>query len=82
MNGGGPEAFDPDAALEEIRELTRGFGTRLAYLVGQLDDHLCGGCGALPQDWQPDPGVIAERFFRNQPRRTSRAERRGKPAVS
>lgn len=75
-------AFDPDAALEEIRELTRGFGTRLAHLVGQLDDHLCGGCGTLPQDWQPDPGVIAERFFRNQPRRTSRAERRGKAAVS
>lgn len=68
--------FDPDEALDEIRELTRGFGTRLAYLVGQLDGHLCGGCGTLPQDWQPDPGVIAERVSRNQPRRTSRAERR------
>jgi hypothetical protein len=69
--------FNPDAALEEIRKLTWGFGTRLAYLIGRLDDHLCGGCGALPQDWQPDPGVIVERVMRNQPRRTSRAERRG-----
>lgn len=76
-----PTAFDPDGALEEIRELCRADGLEargdpLAVLVARLDDHLFAGCGALPQDWQPDPGVIAERFFRNQPRRTSRAERR------
>ena len=42
--------FDPDAALDEIRELTRGFGTRLAYLAGQLDEYLQRG-GDLPRDW-------------------------------
>lgn len=74
--------FDPDEALEEIRELSEGFGTRLAYLIDRLDDWLIVG-GRLPFEWaHPEPAVIAERFFRNQPRRTSRAERRGKPAVS
>jgi hypothetical protein len=42
--------FDPDAALAEIRKLTWGFGTRLAYLVGQLDESLQRG-GDLPRDW-------------------------------
>ena len=73
--------FEPDAALERMRELAgpwheTGDPLELAELFRQLDDHLCGGCGALPQDWQPDPGVIAERVMRNQPRRTSRSERR------
>jgi hypothetical protein len=73
--------FDPDEALEEIRELCHAddleaTGNPLAVLIAALDDHLCGGCGTLPQDWQPDPGVIAERVMRNQPRRTSRKERR------
>jgi hypothetical protein len=45
-----PEGFDPDAALEEIRKLTYGFGTRLAYLVGQLDEYLQRG-GDLPREW-------------------------------
>jgi hypothetical protein len=70
--------FDPDAALEEMRELagSEDNANEVVKLFRRLDDHLCGGCGALPQDWQPDPGVIAERSFRNQPRRTSRKERR------
>ena len=79
-------AFNPDEALEEIRELCHADdlearGNPLAVLIARLDDHLCGGCGALPQDWQPDPGVIAERFMRNQPRRTSRKERDRKSVV-
>ena len=70
--------FDPDEALAEIRELagSEDNANEVVRLFRRLDDHLCGGCGALPQDWQPDPGVIAERVARNQPRRTSRAERR------
>ena len=70
--------FDPDKALAEMRELagSEDNANEVVRLFRKLDDHLCGGCGALPQDWQPDPGVIAERFMRNQPRRTSRKERR------
>jgi hypothetical protein len=68
--------FDPDAALDEIRELTTGFGTRLAYLVGKLDHWLIVG-ERLPEEWaHPEPGVMAEHFFRKQPKRTSRSGRR------
>jgi hypothetical protein len=70
------EGFDPDKALDEIRELTRGYGTRLAYLVHLLDHWLIVG-ERLPLEWaHPEPGVIAERVMRRQPRRTTRAERR------
>jgi hypothetical protein len=69
--------FSPDEALEEIRELTRGFGTRLAILVRQLDNCIVRSGGtALPQEWQYEPAVHFERLTRNQPRRTSRKERR------
>jgi hypothetical protein len=45
------DGFDPDSALDEIRALTRGFGTRLAYLVRELDEHLAHGRG-LPRAWR------------------------------
>lgn len=69
--------FSPDEALEEIRELTRGFRTRLAILIGQLDDCIVRSGGTrLPLDWQYEPAVHFERLMRNQPGRTSRSERR------
>jgi hypothetical protein len=46
--------FSPDAALDEIWRLTSGHRTRLAYLVGQLDEHLRHG-GGLPRAWQVPP---------------------------
>lgn len=48
------DGFDPDAALDEIRKLTRGFGTRLAYLVLELDEHLKHG-RELPRAWRVPP---------------------------
>jgi hypothetical protein len=74
--------FDPDDALEEIRELCHtddleARGDPLAVLIAALDDHIVRSGGtALPQDWQYEPGVHLERLMRNQPRRTSRSERR------
>lgn len=72
--------FDPDDALEEIRELCHADdlearGDPLASLVAALDHWLIVG-ERLPAEWaHPEPGVIAERVMRNQPRRTSRSER-------
>jgi hypothetical protein len=46
-------------------------------LIAALDDHIVrsGGTG-LPQEWQYEPAVHFERLMRNQPKRTSRSERR------
>jgi len=42
-----------------------------------LDSHIVRSGGTeLPQDWRYEPGVHFERLMRNQPRRTSRSERR------
>jgi hypothetical protein len=74
--------FDPDDALEEIRDLCHADdlearGDPLAVLVAALDDHIVRSGGTeLPQDWRYEPGVHFERLMRNQPRRTSRSERR------
>jgi len=74
--------FDPDEALEEIRDLCHADdlearGDPLAVLIAALDDHIVRSGGtALPQDWRYEPGVHFERLMRNQPRRTTRAERR------
>lgn len=74
--------FDPDAALEEIRELCHADdlearGDPLAVLIAALDDHIVGSGGSdLPLDWQYEPAVHFERLMRNQPKRTSRSERR------
>jgi hypothetical protein len=72
--------FDPDEALEEIRSLCSDRwpedGDPLVERVRQLDHWLLVG-ERLPAEWaHPEPAVIAERFMRKQPRRTSREERR------
>jgi len=68
--------FDPDKALEEMRETAAGRSDNLAKLFRRLDHWLITG-ERLPFEWaHPEPGVIAERVMRNQPHRTSRAERR------
>jgi hypothetical protein len=74
--------FSPDEALEEIRALCHeddleARGDPLAILVAALDDHIVRSGGtALPVDWQYEPAVHFERLMRNQPRRTSRKDRR------
>jgi hypothetical protein len=74
--------FDPDDALEEIRELCHADdlearGDPLAVLIAALDNHIVRSGGSdLPQDWQYEPAVYFERLMRNQPKRTSRSERR------
>jgi hypothetical protein len=79
-----PDGFDPDDALDEIRDLCHADdlearGDPLAVLIAALDDHIVrsGGTG-LPQEWQYEPGVHLEHIIgqRRQPRRTSRSERR------
>jgi hypothetical protein len=82
VSGDLPEGFDPDDALEEIRELCladdlEARGDPLAVLIAALDDHIVrsGGTG-LPQEWQYEPAVHFERLMRNQPKRTSRSGRR------
>lgn len=68
--------FDPDDALEKMREAAIPRSDDLARLFRRLDHWLIAG-ERMPAEWaHPDPGVIAERSFRNQPRRTSRQERR------
>lgn len=71
--------FDPDEALDQIREMSgaEDNANEVVTLFGKLDHWLIVG-GRLPREWaHPEPGVIAERVMRNQPRRTSRQERRG-----
>lgn len=74
--------FDPDAALERIRELVKPWTEiaellELQELVASLDSRIVRSGGtALPLDWQYEPGVHFERLMRNQPKRTSRSERR------
>jgi hypothetical protein len=81
-NGDLPEDFDPDAALERLRELVKPWTEmaellELQELVAALDNHIVRSGGtALPQDWQYEPAVHFARLMRNQPRRTSRRERR------
>jgi hypothetical protein len=49
----------------------------LQELVAALDDHIVRSGGTdLPQDWQYEPAVHFLRIMANQPRRTSRSERR------
>jgi hypothetical protein len=70
--------FDPDDALEKMRELagSEDNACEAVSLFRKLDDWLIVG-ERLPQEWaHPEPGVIAERVMRNQPRRTSRDDRR------
>lgn len=68
--------FNPDDALEKMRESAIARSDDLAKLFRRLDHWLLVG-ERLPSEWaHPEPGVIAERFMRNQPRRTSREERR------
>jgi hypothetical protein len=70
--------FDPDEALEKMRELagSEDNANEVVSLFRKLDHWLIVG-ERLPFEWaHPEPGVIAERFMRNQPRRTSRKERR------
>jgi len=43
--------MDPDAALEEIRQLCRTSDSRLAELISGLDEWLSRG-GFKPADWQ------------------------------
>jgi hypothetical protein len=79
--------FNPDDALEEIRRIianriastngVRQLLDPLARLIGDLDSCIVRSGGTrLPQDWQYEPAVHFERLMRNQPRRTSREERR------
>jgi hypothetical protein len=80
--GDPPEAFDPNEALERIRELVKPWTEmagllELQELVAALDSHIVRSGGSdLPHDWQYEPAVHFERLMRNQPRRTSRSERR------
>lgn len=84
--GGGEDdplaGFNPDEALAEMRELAKpwheiGDLLELAELFKQLDSCIVRSGGTrLPQDWQYEPAVHFERLMRNQPRRTSRQERR------
>ena len=70
--------FDPDDALEKMRELagSEDNACTVVSLFAKLDHWLIVG-ERLPREWaHPEPAVIAERVMRNQPRRTSRAERR------
>jgi hypothetical protein len=70
--------FDPDAALERMRELSgsEDNANEVVSLFSRLDHWLIVG-ERLPEEWaHPEPGVMAEHFFRKQPRRTSRSERR------
>jgi len=70
--------FNPDEALERIRELSgsEDNANEVVSLFAKLDHWLIVG-ERLPSEWaHPEPGVIAERVMRNQPRRTSRAGRR------
>jgi hypothetical protein len=73
--------FDPDEALDRIRELAKPWTEiaellELQELVAKLDHWLIVG-ERLPSEWaHPEPALVAEHFFRKQPRRTSRAERR------
>jgi hypothetical protein len=86
------DGFDPDAALEEIRELrawllrdvyssakeTANHATRLAVLVDLLDHWLILGCEP-PAEWRwPAPELAGARIRLQgaQPKRTTRAERR------
>jgi hypothetical protein len=69
--------FDPDDALDRMRELSgsEDNANEVVRLFMKLDHWLIVG-ERLPFEWaHPEPGVIAERFRRNQPRRTSRKER-------
>lgn len=79
--------FNPDDALEEIRRIianriastngVRQLLDPLARLIGDLDSCIVRSGGTrLPVDWQYEPAVHFERLTRNQPRRTSRQERR------
>ena len=70
--------FDPDEALDRMRELagSEDSANEAVRLFRKLDHWLIVG-GRLPFEWaHPEPGVVAERTMRNQPRRTSRKERR------
>lgn len=80
------DGFDPDEALDGLRRLCREIDDgdwslaaaagKMADLFGKLDHWLILGCDP-PAEWRwPDPGVVAERVMRNQPRRTTRAQRR------
>jgi hypothetical protein len=78
------DGFDPDAGLERIRELARqlrgvpgaGIGAQLAEQWDLLDHWLILGCEP-PAEWRwPEPGLVAERVMRRQPKRTTRARRR------
>jgi hypothetical protein len=71
--------FDPDDALEKMRELagSEDNANEVVSLFGKLDSCIVRSGGTrLPQDWQYEPAVHLERVMRNQPRRTSRKERR------
>jgi hypothetical protein len=71
--------FDPDDALEKMRELagSEDNANEVVRLFTQLDSCIVRSGGtALPQEWQYEPAVHFERLMRNQPKRTSRAERR------
>jgi hypothetical protein len=72
-------AFNPDDALEKMRELagSEDNANEVVRLFTQLDNCIVRSGGTrLPQDWQYEPAVHFERLMRNQPRRTSREERR------
>lgn len=86
------DGFDPDGALGELRriaaEVSRddgrlsertlsGHAERMAILFDLLDHWLIVG-ERPPAEWRwPEPGVMAERFMRRYPRRTTRAGRSG-----
>jgi hypothetical protein len=85
------DGFDPDKALDGLRRLCREIDTddgqngdwnlaaaaeKVAELFSKLDHWLIVG-EPPPAEWRwPEPGVAAERVMRNQPRRTTRAQRR------
>jgi len=84
------DGFDPDGALEELREMRRRIAAddgqrgdwniaaaaeRMAELFGLLDHWLIVG-NEGPAEWaRPEPQLVAE--HRMQRRRTTRAQRRG-----